>query len=148
MTFFEFWIFLKSRKTKIFLNRKSIKSQIYKVEIKNNRIYISPKKVHDRLCDNIDTSGACLEMRNIVSATNKYLAKVDVPNARLLQILGEYVTKMLKVNNFLFNQKLIRFSALDVSKVMNSLASLKMISPVVSIKILWLLRISKSGIEI
>ena len=109
---------------------------------------ISSTKGHDRLCDNIDTSGACLEMRNIVSATNKYLAKVDVPNARLLQILGEYVTKMLKVNNFLFFQKLIRFSALDVSKVMSFLDSLKMISLVVSIKILWLLRISKSGIEI
>jgi len=54
------------------------------------------RAVHERLCDNIDTAGACLELRNIVSAVNKYLAKAEQPNARLLKVIGEFVTKMLK----------------------------------------------------
>merc|ERR1711953_1351918 len=54
------------------------------------------RAVDERLCDNIDTAGACNELRQIVSATNKYLAKAAVPDARLLTILGEYVTKILK----------------------------------------------------
>ena len=45
------------------------------------------RAVDERLCDNIDTAGACNELRQIVSATNKYLAKAAVPDARLLTLV-------------------------------------------------------------
>merc|ERR1712241_1198078 len=58
---------------------------------------VRQRLVHERLCDNIDTSGACLELRNMVTGANKYLAKVGEPNVRLLRIVGEYVTKIFKI---------------------------------------------------
>jgi len=52
--------------------------------------------VHAALCDNIDTLSACNELRAIIGATNRYLAKAKSPDCRLLRIIGEYVTKILR----------------------------------------------------
>ena len=41
--------------------------------------------VHAKLCDNLNTHGACMALRDIVSSTNKYLAKQENPDFKLLR---------------------------------------------------------------
>merc|ERR1712131_522566 len=77
------------------------------------------RNVHARLCDNIDTAGACNELRQIVTATNKYLAKAQVPDARILTIMGEYVTKILKCFGCIEGDEPIGFPTANQSGAVN-----------------------------
>lgn len=79
--------------------------------------------VHDKLCDNLNTAGACLALKDIVSATNKYLAKQENPDFKLLRFgnlnfikilnlprnVGTYVTKIMKCFGCLNSEDQIGF---------------------------------------
>ena len=54
-----------------------------------------------------------MELRNLVTAANKYLAKVEVPDARVLKIIGEYITKILKCFGCIEGDELLGFPKED-----------------------------------
>ncbi|CAG5114156.1 Oidioi.mRNA.OKI2018_I69.chr2.g8224.t1.cds [Oikopleura dioica] len=67
--------------------------------------------VHAKLCDNLNTHGACMALRDIVSSTNKYLAKQENPDFKLLRNVGAYVTKILKCFGCMNSDERIGFPA-------------------------------------
>jgi len=67
--------------------------------------------VHEKLCDNLNTAGACHALKDIVSATNKYLAKKENPDFKLLRNVGTYVTKIMKCFGCLNSDDQIGFPA-------------------------------------
>nr|KAG5702360.1 hypothetical protein BaRGS_002142 [Batillaria attramentaria] len=73
-----------------------------KEEVTLNDKYLQKRqKVHEALCDNIDTRTALDHIRELVTACNSYIAQARAdkrrPNRRLLQIVASYITEMLKV---------------------------------------------------
>ena len=54
-----------------------------------------------------------MELRNLVGAANKYLAKVEVPDARILKVIGEYITKILKCFGCIEGDELLGFPKED-----------------------------------
>lgn len=54
-------------------------------------------RVHAALCDNFDTPSALLLLQDLVNATNVYLKQqTNRPNAYVLRMVGQYVSKMLR----------------------------------------------------
>ncbi|XP_048829421.1 cysteine--tRNA ligase, cytoplasmic isoform X1 [Brienomyrus brachyistius] len=66
----------------------------------NQSFYERKAKVHEALCDNIDTRTALEEMRALVNQSNTYMANRKnaklVPNRSLLQSIALYLTDLLK----------------------------------------------------
>merc|ERR1712210_191944 len=58
-----------------------------------------------------NTAGACHALKDIVSATNKYLAKKENPDFKLLRNVGTYVTKIMKCFGCLNSDDQIGFPA-------------------------------------
>lgn len=65
--------------------------------------YEKKEKVHEALCDNIDTRTALEEMRALVGLSNTYMAARKsaklLPNRMLLQTIALYLTDMFKVSS-------------------------------------------------
>ena len=69
-------------------------------------------KVHEALCDSIDTKSALEAMRTLVGQCNIYIQErktaKQTPNRMLLQNIGVYLTKILRVRTFnIFNNNII-----------------------------------------
>lgn len=60
-------------------------------------------RVHVALCDNFDTPTALLLLQDLVNATNVYLKQQARPNAYVLRMVGQYVSKMLRIFGVLAN---------------------------------------------
>lgn len=64
--------------------------------------YEKKERVHEALCDNIDTRTALEEMRALVGQSNTYMAARKsaklLPNRMLLQSIAHYLTNMFKVS--------------------------------------------------
>lgn len=65
-------------------------------------LYEKKERVHEALCDNIDTRTALEEMRALVGQSNTYMAARKsaklLPNRMLLQSIAHYLTDMFKVS--------------------------------------------------
>ncbi|XP_060768022.1 cysteine--tRNA ligase, cytoplasmic isoform X2 [Neoarius graeffei] len=66
----------------------------------NESFYEKKERVHEALCDNIDTRTALEEMRALVGQSNTYMAARKsaklLPNRMLLQSIAHYLTNMFK----------------------------------------------------
>lgn len=69
------------------------------VEIELEReLHRRQTKVYDCLTDNIDTPGALLEVQALIRSANAYIASKGMQsNGLLLESIGRYVTKMLRI---------------------------------------------------
>jgi cysteinyl-tRNA synthetase len=54
-------------------------------------------KVHILLCDNFDTPAVLGQLQELVNRTNIYIQSQATPNAYVLQMVGKFVKKMLKI---------------------------------------------------
>lgn len=67
----------------------------------NQRLMDAKTNVHKALCDSIDTKSALDEVRELIKASNVYIAKhrtdKTLPNRMLLQNIASFVTNLLKM---------------------------------------------------
>ncbi|XP_076805672.1 cysteine--tRNA ligase, cytoplasmic-like isoform X1 [Clavelina lepadiformis] len=73
-----------------------------KEELNLSEIFVQHQQnVHDALCDNVDTRTALDHLRQLVTASNTYLASSHKnktpPNSQLLKNIAKYITWMFKV---------------------------------------------------
>lgn len=67
----------------------------------NDKYLQKRQKIHEALCDSIDTRTALDHIRELVTASNSYIAQARQdkrrPNRRLLHIVASYITDLFKV---------------------------------------------------
>ncbi|XP_071954766.1 cysteine--tRNA ligase, cytoplasmic-like [Antedon mediterranea] len=83
-------------------------------EIKlNNSYYEGKTKIHQSLCDSIDTRSAMEAMRLLITQCNIYIqekrSSKQVPNAKLLEGIAKYLTRLMKVFGAISGDELIGF---------------------------------------
>ncbi|XP_047134203.1 cysteine--tRNA ligase, cytoplasmic isoform X3 [Hydra vulgaris] len=99
----------------------SLTSHNYKEEEKllQNNFMEKKQKIHEALCDSINTVVAVQQMQSLVKLANIYIGQArqnnKVPNHAVIGGIAKYLTKMLKIFGANDGDQEIGFSSVDVS---------------------------------